>query len=43
MPNRRCLECTKRPYFGLVTDKRPTYCSGHKKEHMVDIVHKKCL
>ena len=40
--HKKCLECTKRAYFGLITDKRPKYCSEHKKTDMIDILSKKC-
>ena len=41
--HKRCLECNKHPLFGLVADKSPTYCANHKKEHMVNIINKRCL
>ena len=35
-------DCTKQSNFGLVNDKRASYCKPHALEGMVDIVNKKC-
>ena len=33
----------KQPLFNFKDEKRGLYCKKHKKEEMVDVVHKKCL
>mmetsp|Transcript_44554 Transcript_44554/g.89485 ORF Transcript_44554/g.89485 Transcript_44554/m.89485 type:complete len:278 (-) Transcript_44554:105-938(-) len=40
---RRCLLCPRFASFGLPNARRPTYCSGHKTAHSVDIVHTSLL
>lgn len=37
----RYPDCDKRSHFGL-EHKKPLYCSGHKEEGMVDVVHNMC-
>ena len=34
--------CTKRPNFNHPGETRGKYCSEHKREGMVDVVHKQC-
>ena len=36
-------DCYKRPTFNLPDQKRPLYCSEHKKENMIDIKSKRCI
>lgn len=38
-----CLECNKQPSYNSKGEKEAKYCSQHKKEGMVDVVHPKCL
>lgn len=38
----KCLICNKRASFGSPNNK-PIYCVQHKKDDMVDVVHRKCL
>ena len=33
-------DCNKIPYYNLSTKMKPLYCKEHKKENMIDIVHK---
>ena len=39
-----CIEesCNKSPSFNYIGTKIPLYCSSHKLDDMIDIVHKKC-
>jgi len=36
-------DCKKRPNFGLIDDKNPTYCVTHKLFGMVNILDKSCI
>src|SRR3989344_4196037 len=40
----KCLheECNKRPTFNLPTETKGLYCSEHKLENMIDVIHKRC-
>jgi hypothetical protein len=39
-----CTECKNtRASFGLLDDKKATYCGSCKKEGMVDLRHPKCI
>ena len=38
----KSIDCTKRPYFGYLDDKRATYCKSHASDDMIDIVSKRC-
>lgn len=42
---RYCIEkdCNKRATFNYENVKTPIYCSKHKKENMIDKIHKKCI
>lgn len=35
-------ECGKRAHFGIER-KKPLYCSNHKQENMIDVIHNVCL
>ncbi len=39
----KSIDCTKRPYFGYLDDKKATYCKSHALKGMIDIKHKRCL
>ena len=38
----KCIECTKIANFNLEGEKGGKYCFTHKKQQMVDVVHKRC-
>lgn len=38
---KKCLNCEKRPSFGLPGE-IPIYCSAHKTPEMIDVKHKSC-
>ncbi len=39
----KCLDCDKRAYFNLPTEKNGLYCFTHKKENMINVINKKCI
>jgi hypothetical protein len=42
MPKRCCEEgCTRRTSYNF-EGKKPLYCSSHKQEGMIDVIHKRC-
>ena len=36
----KCKDCHKQATFGYI--KPPGYCKFHKKDDMIDVVHKRC-
>ena len=43
--DKKCIyeNCNKIPTFNIITEKKPKYCSEHKKENMVNVRTKKCI
>jgi len=43
--NNKCIEesCRKYPMFNIETEKNGIYCAMHKKENMVNVIHKTCI
>ena len=41
----KCFEinCDIRAFFNYKNEKTAIYCSSHKKDDMIDIIHKKCI
>ena len=41
----QCIEknCLKGSSFNLPTEIKPSYCSDHKKENMIDVKSKRCF
>ena len=40
---KKCIECNKRPSFNVKGETKPLYCFDHKKDSMIDVIHKTCL